>query len=256
LRKILLDTDFTEFQDDSFGFFRDTYRLFSKFGWYRGDYIEDWFGKALSKIIGNSEITFKEAFDITGKTLMITTCDITLGEILYMSHTTTPDLKIKCAVRRSTSLPFIYKPDSDKFLTDITVNDVTRKEELKHLYIDGGMLDNYPIQYFDEILGDPKKTLGLKQMTSLELCDMINPFIDTANPKPPKNLADFFMRFFILLINKNFKIHIQQTDWERTIPIDTKTMSSINFSLSKSDKDFLLQQGKIATEKFLDTYKS
>ena len=42
--KILTDLDFNKFMDDSWGFVRDTDRLISDFGWYKGDFFRDWIG--------------------------------------------------------------------------------------------------------------------------------------------------------------------------------------------------------------------
>jgi len=254
LREMLYNTDFKQFLDST-GVVCDAYRLYTKFGWHLGKEIERWYGNVLSKITGNSEITFKQAYEKTGNYLMITTVDLTTGTLIYQNKDTTPDLPIKKAVRRSTALPIIYQPDIQKENIEVYSHGETRHELMDRYYVDGGLLDNYPIYYFDSVV-KPEEVVGFNLLTSLELNEKINPFTDPTNPHPPENLKDFGMRFLIMILNKNFKIHIPQKDWERTVRIDTKEYSSIDFNLSNSDKDFLINQGKIGAEKFLSQYET
>jgi NTE family protein len=250
IANILNETDFTKFLDNSFGIFRDSYRLITKYGWNKGQYIEDWFGESLERIISEqgytipnpSKITFKEAYELTDKYLVITTTNLTTGEILYMNHETTPDLEIKVAVRRSMSLPFIYLPDT------------TKEDGLKQCYVDGGLINNYPIYYFDKYLSDPNQTVGFKLMTSSELSEITNPYVDAYNPTYPKHIGDFMMRFFIMIINQNFKIHIPSKDWDRTVKIDTKDFSVVNFNMTDEEKEFLVEQGKKGASDFFQKF--
>jgi len=244
---ILNETDFNKFLDNSFGFIRDTYRLFTKYGWNRGAYIEKWFGEALEKICGNSEITFKEAYEQTGNFLVITTANLTTGFMLYMSHETTPDLPIKRAIRRTTALPLVFKPDAPLELFD-------EDRELKQCYVDGGLLNNYPLDYFDDILSSPEEAVGFKIMSSAELNEVTNPYVDVTNPTYPNNIKNFMLRTFIMVINKNFKIHVPEKDWARTVKIDAGTHSSIKFNLTESDKEYLLNQGRVAAQEYLRVF--
>lgn len=253
--QLLKTTDFEAFLDDSWGICRDLNRLVRKFGWFRGDYVEKWFGGILKNITGNENITFKEAYDKTENHLTITTTDFTTGEMLFMNYLTTPDLSIKTAIRRTTALPIIFKPDSPFEDVDIMVDNQVVTKHIQRCYVDGGMLDNYPLYYFDDFL-KPEEIVGFKLMTSSELSEVTNPFIDAVNPTYPKNLRDFLMRFLIVIINKNYKLHIPQKDWERTVKIDTENHSPIDFSLDQKDKDFMLKQGRIAAEKFLKDFRN
>lgn len=253
VREMLMQTDFNKFLDDSWGIGRDTYRLFTKFGWYKGDYIEEWFGKALSKWAGSSEITFQEAFDKTGIVVVITTTDMTTGEIVYMNKDNTPNLPIKKAVRRSTSLPFIFKPDYATENVELYEDGATRIQQLKRCYVDGGMIDNYPIYYFDTDV-EHQEVVGFKLMTTSELSEVTNPYVDPTDPQPPTSLRDMLLRLIILVMNKNFKIHIPQKDWERTIKIDTENHSSIDFDVSTEDREWMIEQGRKAATQYLQDF--
>jgi len=253
IRKILTETDFNKFLDDSHGCFRDIFRFFTKFGWHKGDYIENWYGNALAQYCGNSEITFKQAYEKTGKIAVIVTLDLTMGETIYQSYLTTPNLPIKKAVRRSISLPFIFKPDYA--IEDIQIDDGTtvRNQRVKRAYIDGGIADNYPYEYVLNSF-DHSEVVGFKLMASIELSAMTNPYVDYKNPTPPSSLKDMSLRTIIMLTNKNFKTHQNEKTWNMTIKIDTAKHSPTDFDLKDEDKAFMISQGRIASEKFLNEF--
>jgi len=236
VKQELLQTDFNNFLDDSNGIIPDVYRLFSKWGWYKGEFIEEWFGNFLQKTIGNKNLTFKELFDKTGNTLIITAVDITTGTLLYQGKDTTPDFPIKKAMRRSTSLPLVYKPD------------VIQEGEILKYYIDGGCLDNYPIRIFDNIL-KPEEVVGFKILNSYgEDQDDAVQKIKT----PPTSLFDFTARFLSMMIQKNNAIHVPEADWQRTVKIKVGKYSSLNFDINLHDKRVMIDAGKVAMEKFLE----
>jgi hypothetical protein len=51
--------------------------------------------------------------------------------------------------------------------------------------------------------------------------------------------------------NQALKIHVDESDWKRTVKIDVKDMSSTNFNLGNEDKQFLIEQGISASKQFL-----
>lgn len=80
----------------------------------------------------DTNITFFELYKKTGKTLILTSSCINDKKIYYFSHEKYPDLQILKAVRMSISIPIYFEPV---------------KYEGK-IFIDGGCIDNYPIQLF------------------------------------------------------------------------------------------------------------
>jgi predicted patatin/cPLA2 family phospholipase len=73
-------------------------------------------------------ITFKELYDKTNKTLTITTVNITSGFPEYHNHLSHPDLSILLSVRMSINIPILFSP--------ILYNNC--------YYVDGALLDPYP----------------------------------------------------------------------------------------------------------------
>lgn len=86
-------------------------------------------------------VTFKEVRDLFGKTLVMTTYNYTKKQIEYLSPETTPDLPCLIGLRMSTCLPFVFSKYKYKDC----------------FYIDGGVIDNFPLEYIDPSAG---RTLG------------------------------------------------------------------------------------------------
>jgi NTE family protein len=94
--------------------------------------------KTLFKNRGFDEnITFSELFNKTGKELVITGTCLNTRDTIYFNHLTFPDFSVINAIRISMSIPFFFK--------SIQVN-IEGKE---HVFVDGALLNNFPLYYFD-----------------------------------------------------------------------------------------------------------
>ncbi|MCB9164300.1 MAG: patatin-like phospholipase family protein [Flavobacteriales bacterium] len=92
---------------------------------------------------------FKEFFNLTGVDLVITATNISTHRPMYFSVWQTPDFPVIEAVAMSMNFPFAFRP----VYVDHPVrgNDKAQAEKYRGLYVDGGMLNNYPIHAFDTI---------------------------------------------------------------------------------------------------------
>ena len=85
--------------------------------------------------------TFKQLFQMTNIKLIITSVCLNDKQVYYLSHTSFPDMPVILGVRMTTSFPFWFVPVkyNGKF------------------FVDGGCIDNYPIQLFsnnlDSVIG-------------------------------------------------------------------------------------------------------
>ena len=73
--------------------------------------------------------TMKELYDSTGKELIVCTYNDTKGVPVYIDHKTFPDMSCVTAIRLSSNIPFIF--DHYRYKGDF--------------YLDGGIIDNFPI---------------------------------------------------------------------------------------------------------------
>lgn len=104
--------------------------------------------------------SLKELYEITGKDLYITTvCFSTPTSPVYLHHSTHPDIPISKAIHLSMSLPFIFG----------------YAEYEGKRYMDGGILDNFPILYASP---RSKRVFGICMKLERDLEDDTTSFIN------------------------------------------------------------------------------
>lgn len=170
----------------------------------------------------NKNITFSQLYAITKINLIITgTClnDITLK---YFSHTTTPDMQILKAIRITISIPFIFRP---------------YQYEGK-LWVDGGVMNNFPIDLFNDRLDD---VIGI-------YLDNIYDSIDEI-----EEIQDYFMRVFSCVfrgLNYN-KIELFKKYF---VHIKTISKHTTNWEITKEEKKMLYDEGYNQTTTYINEY--
>ena len=134
IRDILANLDFRNFMDDDWGVLRDAKRLVRDFGWYKGDFFRQWMAHLVEAKTGNPDSTFADLAKRRGKPklhLVATNLATRLSQVYSKDHS--PALPVADAVRRSMSIPLFF----------------ASVRESGNLFVDGGVLDNYPIRLFD-----------------------------------------------------------------------------------------------------------
>ena len=131
--KMVETTNFASLKDDSWGYVYDVIRIINCYGMCKGDALYEWCGNALEMSGYHKDVTFQELFDKTGIELVITGTNLNKYTTEYFSHNTYPNMQVRLASRISSSIPL--------FFSAINMND--------NIYVDGGVLDNYPIWIFD-----------------------------------------------------------------------------------------------------------
>lgn len=228
---VLKETDFKQFEDDSSGYIRDAFRLFNKYGIAKGDAFFKWYGEIMYKKTGNKNITFQEVYDKFGNDLIITGTNVDKQKTVYFSYKTHPDMAVRQAVRISMSIPFFYEP--------VKYND--------DLYVDGGVLQNYPIDVFDDVNTECNPcAIGILLVSEDEIQ---HKELDTGS------VIKFGMAIVNGMLNQLSLRHISSQYWKQTIKVNTFDISSTNFSLTKEQQNRLLTSGYTAVEKWLNTKK-
>ena len=259
--------DFNKFKDDSFGMLRDLNRLNREYGWHKGNYFRNWIGRLLENKVGSEDVNFKQLREHTGKELFVYATNLSTGFGEVYSHEKTPNVRVTDAVRRSMSIPLFFRAIRDDR------NDV---------FVDGGMLNNFPVKLFDrekylfnKKLADriPKyyreenktflrshpnsspyvfntETLGFRLDTSKE----IGMFRDGQEPQHHRidSFLDYAVRMVKSLISFQDNQHLHSDDWHRTIYIDSLDVDTTEFDLSEDQKKRLIKSGKDATSNYFD----
>ena len=117
-------------------------------GWYSSDYLYTWIREVIATeyTVKKAAYTFRDFKDETIHSghrrfldLRITGTDVTNRRARVFSFETTPDMEVALAVRISMSIPLFF--ESVPFRYPGTASD--------QLYVDGGVMWNYPISIFD-----------------------------------------------------------------------------------------------------------
>lgn len=126
--KIFMNYDYTNLVD-----YNDLNinQLLTEFGLYKNDFID----KIIIILLKNKQlptnITLKQLYDKIPINLVIKTTNISTSQICYLNHKNTPDIPLITAIKMTTCFPLFFEP--------IKYND--------HLYVDGGLCGNFPLEY-------------------------------------------------------------------------------------------------------------
>ncbi|MCR4681545.1 MAG: patatin-like phospholipase family protein [Bacteroidales bacterium] len=279
LKEVLWKINFKNFMDDSWGVVRDTKRLLKEYGWYKGDYFRSLMAGYIKEKTGNGEATFQEIEKMreSGKPfrdISLIGSDLSTGLSKVFNARTTPTVKVADAARISMSIPLFFGA-----IKGVNGDD--------HIYVDGGLLDNYYVKVFDRLnyvaeannarrtdyydkINEKmvskrsitqnvyvynKETLGFRLDGKEEIDMYLNPNVDV-KPKEIKSLFTYTKALVSTLIDFQNNAHLHSDDWQRTVYIDTLGVKSIDFGLSDAKKTELVESGKCHTEAYLEWYNN
>ena len=277
---ILWEIKFQNFMDSSWGVVRDTKRFITDYGWYKGDFFRNLMVGYIEKKTKNGEITFKQLADEKKyRDIYLIGADLSTGYSKVFSATHTPDVKIADAARISMSIPLFFA----------AVKGVNGDD---HIYVDGGLMDNYAIKVFDrnnyvfdqenarkteyyKKINDKlkarnarmrsisvvneyvynKETLGFRLDGQEEISMYLDPDTQPAT-KEIKSLFSYTKALVNTLIDFQNNVHLHSDDWQRTIYIDSLGISSTDFNISDKKKQDLVDSGRDFTQAYLDWYNN
>lgn len=218
LEQVVESTDFAKFRDARF--LRRSYDLSIHGGIHKGEALERWLDELVGgKKLGDASIP-----------LSIVSFDMRNYETVVLSSARWPELPIAKAARASAAIPLFFRPVS---LTDPATG--TQRD-----MIDGGVLENYPIEIFD--VDDPKwPTIGLMIDERQE-----HPKDIPCLPKGPETALKLF-----LAIRSAYAKKLDEHNQYRTVYIPDVGVSSIDFGLSERSKYLLGRAGAYAAESFV-----
>ncbi len=264
-KEALMRLEFRKFKDDDNGILRDALRLLRKFGWYKGDFFENWIAGYIADKLGDATATFADLQKSRHIELYVysTNLSTNFGEIY--SPEDTPDEPIAKAVRKSMSIPLFFQAVRD-----------ARDDVL----VDGGVLNNYPVKLFDrehyidgakvdDFCERPKyysavneneadkyvynkETLGLR----LDSREEIRVFRDHRRPchKTISGFRDYLGALVKTIMDAQGNQHLHTDDWHRTIYIDTLGIGTTEFDLEIADKEALIESGHKGANIYFDWY--
>lgn len=168
-------------------------------------------------------ITFKELFEQSQSKLIITGTCLNDASIKYFSVDTYPNMPILKALRITISIPFIFRP----YLFE------------EKLWVDGGCMNNFPIELFNEKLDD---VIGIYLDDEYEVLNDIG------------EVQDYFFRVFKCVL-RGLNINKLEMYKKYFIHIITCGNHSTNWEILIQDKKMLYDLGWDQATKYIDSQK-
>jgi NTE family protein len=236
------------------------------------EFFHNWISKHIKNKLKNGKATFEDLKNEGKPDLYIygTNLSTRFGKVFSYEHT--PKTSIADAVRISMSIPLFFA----------SVHHGDRKD----VYVDGGVLNNYPIRLFDRLKYISKQKQP-NMAVSRKYYDKENKEFLKNHPKSSpytynretlgfrldskqeigvfrygeeplhSEINDFFdyaKALITTIIEFQGNLHIQGDDWKRTIYIDTKGVGTTDFDLPDDKKKELRESGRICTEKYFEWF--
>ncbi|AKI80180.1 putative patatin-like phospholipase [Acanthamoeba polyphaga mimivirus] len=193
--------------------------ILEKCGVERGRIIYDLIEDILTSKTDTKHINFKQLYEKTGIHFTVVGSCLTTKDVIYYDHINTPTFKVSVAVRISIGMPGFFTPI-----------DIGGKK-----YIDGAVLNNYPMNLFTKELD---KTIGIL------ICNEHNTNY--------KYFEEYFMAIINLFMYNYFeKTCHQYTDNTIYVKKAPENVFIFNFDLDNNTKTKLFEYGIEAAEEFI-----
>ncbi|PKM50736.1 MAG: hypothetical protein CVV02_09585 [Firmicutes bacterium HGW-Firmicutes-7] len=191
-----------------------------------GSYFTKWLIYMFRRKGFDDKTTYRQLYEATGKELYCVLCNLNYGKTVIANHVDTPNMPVVASVRASMSIPFIYRPF----------------EWEKDIYVDGGTMYNYPIEIFDEAC-PADNTLGFILSSKDDIL--------TPSRREDKNLWQHIACTYEAIRNVANEYCFRGGNAYRTVFIDHKHISTLDFDLTYEEKELLIKEGYQATYKYI-----
>lgn len=164
-------------------------------------------------------MTFQQMYQTTGRRLEVVITNLNTGLAEYVSHETYPNMLVAEGILTSMTIPPIFCP----------------RKHGRHLYVDGGVADNYPILRFPA-----KHTLGLRVTWKH------SPKLDT--------MEHYFSRLTYVLVDQVDKGAFDSLDEEyktHSVTIDCGDVPALNWRINDTVTNACLTLGRQAIRDFV-----
>ena len=234
IQSIVNSTSFSTFEDK-----KSILRIPFKYGLYAGDALLAWVKSTISKKGLPENATFRDFHNFVDtqnrptKDLYVFASDLNFQSIRAFSYADTPDVMVAEAVRASMSIPMFFKAWQ-----------FSNNNPDDHIYVDGGLIYNYPITCFDTDGVPNPETLGF--------------YLANLQQIPKANNLSFNHLLEYVKITFETSLDAQSVDFfkdseqvKRSVLINDLGISATNFNLTKDQEDALYQSGLSATQAYL-----
>lgn len=195
----------------------DFINCFKNWGIDTGERVVQFTRHLLKRKLQKFDCTFKELYQYNPIELTITSTHLNSHSVVYYNYKTHPDESVIDAIRQSISIPGLLCPV---------------KKNNGDVFVDGGLLDNFPIQ----VLPDSNQTLGIY-------------FVDEDNKKNENpryeinELEGFIGHLFTSVMNYNLKEKIKTIKRAHVIKVCQRDINVFNLYITTEQKVSLYNCG-------------
>lgn len=246
---VIQKIDFKAFADkgliDQFGLFGRAISVIFEKGIYEGNFLTSWLKGQLAELgvetFADLRLTEDWAQGLPANQrykLVVLATDVSRGKLVrlpwdYAQYGLDPDKQLVAdAIRASIAIPFYYEPFKIK----------------DNFIVDGGVISNFPVWIFEQSRHSHAKTiptLGIKLSAKPEA-------LTVEKIKNTSNTVNYAASILSTILSAQDQIHLNDPcTVRRTIFVDTGSIKSTNFDISKREQEFLFNNGRQAAEEFL-----
>jgi len=208
--------------------YADIDKFFDTFGMDSGEYFMAEMIDILMRFKVSPTITLAQVKELYGKRVIITATNVSKLETTYFTPETHGDMRVTDAIRISISIPFLFsavKIDGD-------------------IYADGGIMDNYPIQYCIYDFLERNKQVQKEEVDKY----ILGSFIDSMNPKTIANIEDYTFNVFACCLKRTFAY---RSNDKCTIYVQLQKTSAVDFDIGLDKRKQMRQIGYTAAKSHL-----
>lgn len=199
--------------------------IFSSYGIESGKKFVTWIETMILKKGFNKDITFLQLYQKTNIVFKVLATNLNKYKYTQFDYINTPDVLVTRAIRLSISIPFYFC--AEKYDNDI--------------HVDGAVIDNYPIKLYKD---DLTNVLGVKIINHGEMPEHT---VETQI----KSIDSFIYHLLYCVVIQKEKYTTIHEDYKKhTIYIYIDDRGTINFSLSKEEKQKTIDLGFSSCETF------
>ncbi len=125
-------------------------------GFYTGNAFLAWFRKKLQAKGIDPDLTWSQFAAKTGSDVSVVTSDVTDQEMVILNERTAPQVPVAHAVRMSMSIPFVWR----EMIWDGAWGTYLGRDKTGHIFVDGGVLSNFPLELVAESNSEIIKIMG------------------------------------------------------------------------------------------------
>ncbi|HEX9187984.1 MAG TPA: patatin-like phospholipase family protein [Vicinamibacteria bacterium] len=222
LKEIFTELDFRSFEDHE-----DPLRLVTRYGLYEGSFFLKWITESLGRKLAKANPTFADL----PHGLSVFATNMNTRGLAEFSKKETPTVAVGEAVRCSMSIPFVF----------------SAYQLAGQIYVDGGVLLNYPFLPFEQ--RPPGSVLGLY------LADLSAKAPTTYDVRFD-DVVSFTKGLFETVVagQQPLEVDLDSQAGRQSVLIDDEGISATDFEITAAQKQQLYDNGYRATRKYLELH--